>query len=342
MPKRVNNIFLPKLKFKNMLEAYERAAKAKHYNKEVIMYELDLVSNLVKVLKELYSGTYKTSEYRTFIIYEPKKREIKSLPFKDRVVQQWYVEEFIKPIFVPKLIEDTYACLDNRGVHKAVHKLKKYAYEKYKKNKDFYFLKCDISKFFYSIDKEILYKIINRYVKDQRFLNYTKLLIYGDESEKGIPIGNYTSQYFANIYLSILDNYVKHELKVKYYVRYMDDFALILDSKEECKKLLQDITKFLNDTLKLSLNKKTNYFKNKQGILFCGYKIFANYILLKKQNKKKIYKRVKTWNKLYEENKLDLKDTYIRLSSWKAHAKCADTYSLVKKIEQKCDWLYVD
>ena len=120
MPKSVNNIFYNKLKFSKMLDAYERASKNKHKCKEVIMYELDLANNLIVTLKQLYSGTYKVGLYRQFRIYEPKERIIQSLPFRDRIVQQWYVEEFIKPIFVPKFIQDTYACLEERGVHSSV------------------------------------------------------------------------------------------------------------------------------------------------------------------------------------------------------------------------------
>lgn len=340
MPKRVDNIFYEKLKFKNMLEAYIRAAKGKHYNKEVIMYEMDLASNLVKVLKELYNRTYKTSEYRSFIVNEPKQREIKALPFRDRVVQQWYVEEFIKPIFLPKFIEDSYACIHKKGVHKAVCKLKKYAYNMNKINPNFYFLKCDISKFFNSINKHILYKIIERYIKDKYFLEHTKLLIYSDNEPTGIPIGNYTSQYFANIYLNKLDHYIKENLKIKYYVRYMDDFALVLNSKDECRQILEKIGSFLKQELKLTLNKKTNYFKAKQGINFCGYKIFVTHISLKKDNKRKIYKKIKIWNKLYEEKSLDLKETYTKLVSWEGHAKNADTFHLRRYVRKKCNWLY--
>lgn len=244
MPKRVDNIYYPKIKFKNMLEAYERAAEEKHYNKEVILYEMDLASNLVSALKEIYNGTYKTSKYRSFTIYEPKKRIIQALPFKDRVVQQWYVEEFIKPIFLPKFIEDTYACIPTRGVHSAVNKLRKYAHNMSRTNKEFYFLKCDVSKFFNSIDKEILYKIIERYVKDKYFLEHTKLLIYSDNSPKGIPIGNYTSQYFANIYLNELDHYIKDKLKLKYYTRYMDDFVILVGSKKDAKYIIENIRFF--------------------------------------------------------------------------------------------------
>lgn len=323
-----------------MLEAYERASDKKHYNKEVIIYEMDLASNIVKTLKELYAGTYKTSEYRSFTIYEPKERIIKALPFKDRVVQQWYVEEFIKPIFLPKFIQDSYACIPTRGVHQAVHKVRKYTHNMSLKNEDFYFLKCDISKFFYSINKKVLYEIIEKYIKDKYFLDFTKLLIYNDDLEVGIPIGNYTSQYFANIYLNTLDHYIKEELKVKYYVRYMDDFVLILNSKDECKQILEKITKFVEEKLKLKLNTKTRYFKGKQGINFCGYKVFPTHILLKKSNKKKMYKKIKIWNELYEKKQLDLKETFTKLASWEGHAKNADAFFLRKKVRRKCNWLY--
>lgn len=323
-----------------MLKAYERAAENKHKCKEVIIYELDLASNIIKVLKQLYDGTYNVGEYRKFKIYEPKERIIQSLPFSDRIVQQWYVEEFIKKIFVPKFIQDTYACIENRGVHKGVKKLNKYMHEYQKVNSEFYILKCDVSKFFYSINKEKLYQIISRYIKDKNLLKLTKKLIYHDNNESGIPIGNYTSQYFANIYLNELDHFVKEKLRIKYYIRYMDDFVLLLENKERCRIVLNEIKNFLNSELKLKLNKKTNYFKNNQGVNFCGYKIFPTHIKLKKENKKKIRKKIKKWNKLYHEKKLDLRETTLKLNSWIGHAKNADTFLLIDKTVRMCEWLY--
>ncbi len=340
MPKRVNNVFYEKLKFSNMLKAYERSKENKRNRKEVIVFELDSVSNIMKILKSLNEGTYQVGKYREFIIYEPKKRLIEALPFKDRVVQQWYVEEFIKPIFVPKFIIDSYACINGRGVHSAVRKLNKYMYNFSQKQKDFYILKCDISKYFYSIRKEILYRIIERYIKDRNVLKLTKMLIYHNDDPVGIPIGNYTSQYFANIYLNQLDHFVKEKLRIKYYVRYMDDFVLLLDSKEKCKEVLGKITQFLSEELGLTLNKKTNYFKSKQGVRFCGYKVYDNRILLLNENKKKIKKKIKIWNKLYHENKLDLKETALKLNSWIGHAQNADTYHLIQEMKKRCDWLY--
>ena len=342
MPKRVNNIFYEKLKFKNMLSAYVRASKGKKDNKEVIKYEMDLACNIIQVLKQIYSRSYKVGEYRKFQIYEPKKRLIQSLPFKDRVVQQWYVEEFIKPIFVPKFIEDTYACLDDRGVHRAVKKLNKYLYEYSKINNDLYILKCDVSKFFYSISKQKLFEIIERKVKDEDFLYLTKLFIYHNNEPVGIPIGNYTSQYFANIYLNELDHFVKEKLKIKYYVRYMDDFILLTKSKEYAKEILFKIRKFLDERLELKLNKKTNYFKLDQGVIFCGYKVYKDHILLKKENKKKIYNNVKIWNQIYDSKNLDLRQTSMKLNSWVGHAKNADTCLLIRKVIRKCKWIYTD
>lgn len=342
MPKRIKDIFFNKLKFLNMYNAYERASKGKHKNKEVIIFEFDLANNIINILKELYSGKYKTGVYRKFKVYEPKERIIESLPFKDRIVQQWYIEEFIKPIFVPKFIQDTYACIEKRGVHKCVKKLYKYMYNYEKENLNFYILKCDVKKFFYSINKQKLYSIIKKYVKDKYFLNLTKELINNNNEKYGIPIGNYTSQYFANIYLNELDHYVKEKLKVKYYVRYMDDFALLLEDKNSCRNVLNKISEFLKNELDLQLNQKTNYFKQKQGINFCGYKIYSSHILVKKENIKKMKRKIKKWNKLYEQKKIKLKQTTLKLNSWIGHAHNADSFKLINKILKECNWIYND
>ena len=341
MSKRINNIFEEKLKFNKMLEAYKRAAKGKKENKEVILFEMDLANNTIQILKEIYENKYIVGEYRKFIIYEPKKRDIWSLPFKDRVMHQWYVEEFIKPIFLSKFIEDSYACLEGKGVHKAIKKLQVYMNKMYKQNKEFYILKCDVSKFFYSIDKDILFCIIKRKIKDKRFLDFTQTIIYQKTNkQKGIPIGNYTSQYFANIYLNELDHYIKEKLKVKYYIPYMQDFCLLLNSKQECKEVKNKIETFLDIKLKLKLNSKTNYFKNKQGVNFCGFKIYRNKILLLKQNKKKTYKKVKMWNKKFLKKKLDLKQANASLQSWIGHASHSSNLGLIQNVCKKCEWLY--
>ncbi len=339
MPKRIDNIFDQSLKFKYMYEAFDRTSECKRYNKEVILYKMNLANNITNTLKALLNNTYKIGEYNKFKITKPKERIIQSLPFKDRIVQQWYVEQFIKPIFIPKFITDSYACIPGRGVHSAVRRLKKFLYNAYLKNKDSYILKCDIAKFFYTINKDILYNIITKYIKDKKVLNLTKIFIYDNDESLGIPIGNYTSQYFANIYMNVFDHYIKEQCKVKYYVRYVDDFILVLDSKEQCILIKQKIEKFLNENLGLKLNSKTTYFKINCGVNFLGYKVFYNHILLRTSNKKKIYKKIKKLNKLYENKTFDFEKARQSLNSWIGHAKNANSYHLINDVMKRCKWI---
>lgn len=156
-----------------------------------------------------------------------------------------------------------------------------------------------------------------------------------DEEEKGIPIGNYTSQFFANIYLNELDKFVKYDLRIKYYVRYMDDFVLLIDNKEECKKIVGYIERFLNDNLNLELNSKTRYFPGYQGISFCGYRVFSTYILVRGSNKNKMKKTINKWNKLYLENNLDMKQAYFSYNSWLGHINHTNGYNLKNRMTSK-------
>ena len=292
MSKTIKKCFDNKLTYINLYNAYYRICKNKRNKSYILKYEIDLETNLTNLLNDLKNNNYKPGKYHEFIIFEPKKRLIKALPFRDRIVHQWYIEEFIKPYIIPRFINDSYSCIENKGSHKGIKKLQKYMRSYYQKNKDYYVLKCDISNFFYNVDKNILFNILKKYISDKKLLNLTKIIIFDDQEEIGIPIGNYTSQYFANIYLNELDYYIKEELKVKYYIRYMDDFVLLLDNKEECKRIKKLIENFLNDKLHLQLNKKSKYFHNSFGIDFLGYRAFNDYLLLRKNSKRKIRKKM--------------------------------------------------
>lgn len=341
MPKRINNIFYSKIKFRNMMSAFNRTAKGKRTSKEVILFEMNLATNLIEILKEIYYGKYKPGRYRYSTILIPRKRTIMSLPFKDRVVHQWYVEEFLKPIFLPKFINDSYAGINGRGTYNAICKLHKYMKIMNKRNKHYYILKCDISHFFDSINKKILFSIISRYVKDKDFLAFTYRLLYlSDEREIGIPIGNYSSQFFANIYLNELDHYIKEKLKVKYYVRYMDDFVLLVNSKQEAKELKGIIEDFLCKKLNLNFNQKTNYFKNTQGVNFCGCKITHSKKYLNKNAKKRLYATVRKWRKLYKKNRLNYIETCKCLNSWQGYMRNMNCEGLFDNILKKCEWIY--
>ena len=157
---------------------------------------------------------------------------------------------------------------------------------------EYYILKMDIKKYFENIQKDILYEILKRKIKDKKILWLTKEIIYSNKGKTGLPIGNYTSQMYANIYLNELDQYVKHNLKCKYYFRYMDDGIILLKTKNKAKEILEAVQKFLKEKLKLELNQKTQIFKNKQGVNFCGYKINEYRLKIRDKGKRRLKKKI--------------------------------------------------
>lgn len=342
MPKKIKNVFHQNLTFEKMLEAHLRAKKHKSYKNEIIIFELNLENNLINLIKQLKDQTYCLGSYYTFKIYEPKEREVKALPYKDRVVHQWYVEEFIKPYILPRFINTTFACITDRGTHKAVEEVQRQM-RVFKRNfGDFWILKCDIKKFFYSIDAYILFEIMQKYISDKYLLYLTQILIFNgpiNKNQIGIPIGNYTSQFFANIYMNELDHFVKRVLKVKYYTRYMDDFIIILKTKKECIDIKKKIEIFLKRHLHLELNSKSRYYPYKMGVNFCGYRIFTTHRLLRLSSKKKIKKNVKKWNLQFHNNNLDINYAIQSINSWLGHSSHCNSFRLQQKILKSCDFL---
>ncbi len=344
MPKRINNIYDEALTFSKIKDAYKRTSKRKKKTKDSIEFEMYLEDNIIDIYRKLKSETYEVGNYKSFKIYEPKERLIYCLPFYDRVVQQLYVHEYIMPYMIPKFIDTSYACIPKRGLHACIDKLQEYMNIVVKKWENPYFLKYDIAKFFYSIDRQILYEIMEKNYKDKKFLRLTKKFIeFVTEEEyeegKGLPIGNYTSQYFANIYMNELDKYIKEELKVKYYIRFMDDGILLVESKEQAKELLNKIQKFLEKNLKLQLNKKTTYMPVKRGCIYCGYRVFLEYRLIKRQNINRVKKRIKRWNKLWEKKEYQFEKWNQSFCAWKGYAKHANSYRLINKLEKSQKFL---
>lgn len=191
MSKKIKNCFYNNLTFEKLLQAHYRARKHKIYKSEIISFEMNLENNIINLLNSIKNKTYRLGTYHTFKIYEPKERIIKALPYVDRIVHQWYVEEFIKPYILPRFIDSSFACLEDKGTHKAVDKVQKNL-QIFKRNYgDFWILKCDIKKYFYSINPYILFDILKKYISDKELLNFTKLLIFDKRelNEKvGIPI----------------------------------------------------------------------------------------------------------------------------------------------------------
>ena len=261
MPRTIRNQFDKYLTYEKLMEAHIKSRKGKGYRKEIIIFNLKQEEYIMWLLEQLKNKTYKHGVYTQFYITEPKLRKIEKSRYIDRIVHRWVVDNFLEPAFVPQFIPSSYACIKNRGMHKSAI----YVQEKMKHCKiiweEYYILKMDIAKYFDNINKNILLKILERKIKDKDLIWLIKEILFAQKREKGLEIGNYTSQMFANIYLNEVDQYIKHELKVKYYCRYLDDSVLMVKTKEEAKEILEKIKKFLKENLELELNKKTQIFK---------------------------------------------------------------------------------
>lgn len=286
MPKTIRNQYDKKLTYDNLMKAHIESRKGKNIRKEIILFNLKQEEYIMWLYEQLKNGTYKHSGYTTFYVTEPKLRLIEKSAYIDRIVHRWYVDNFMKEYFIKSFINTSYACLENRGMHKACINVQNTMKHCKRIWNNYYIIKMDIAKYFQNIDKSILYNILQRKIKDKKLLWLTKEILYSNGVEKGLPIGNYTSQCFANIYLNELDQYAKHYLKLKYYYRYMDDVVVMARNKKEAIQKLQQIREFLTTNLKLELNSKTQIFKSSQGVNFCGYKI--NEYRLKIRTKGKI------------------------------------------------------
>ena len=296
MPKTIRNEFDKKLSYENLMKAHKLSRKGKGYRKEIILFNLKQEEYIMWLYEKLKTGTYKHSGYAVFYVTELKLRKIEKSKYIDRIVHRFVVDNFLEPYFVPTFVNTSYACLKGRGMHRACLDVQKAMKHLSRTWKQYYILKMDVRKYFQNIDKDILYKILNRKIQDNKLLWLLKEIIYSNEGKKGLAIGNYTSQMFANIYLNEIDQYVKNNLKCKYYFRYLDDSIAMFKTKEEAKIALERITVFLKDRLELELNEKTQIFKNTQGINFCGYKINENRLKIRdkrKEETKEKSKRVK-------------------------------------------------
>ena len=286
MPKTIRNQYDKKLTYDNLMKAHIESRKGKNIRKEIILFNLKQEEYIMWLYEQLKNGTYKHSGYTTFYVTEPKLRLIEKSADIDRIVHRWYVDNFMKEYFIKSFINTSYASLENRGMHKACINVQNTMKHCKRIWNNYYIIKMDIAKYFQNIDKSILYNILQRKIKDKKLLWLTKEILYSNGVEKGLPIGNYTSQCFANIYLNELDQYAKHYLKLKYYYRYMDDVVVMARNKKEAIQKLQQIREFLTTNLKLELKSKTQILKSSKGVNFCGYKI--NEYRLKIRTKGKI------------------------------------------------------
>ena len=332
MPKTIRNQYDKKLTYENLIKAHLESRKGKNIRKEIILFNLKQEEYIMWLYEKLKTGTYKHSGYTTFYVTEPKVRMIEKSAYIDRIVHRWYVDNFMKEYFVKSFISTSYACLENKGMHKACIDVQNTMKHCKRIWNNYYIIKMDVAKYFQNIDKTILYNILHKKIKDTKLLWLTKEILYSNGKEKGLPIGNYTSQCFANIYLNELDQYAKNKMKLKYYYRYMDDIVVMVKSKKEAIQKLQLIREFLEKNLKLELNSKTQIFKSAQGVNFCGYKINEYRLKIRTKGKKKLKEKIKKLKYQIKTNQLSTKESYKYLAGHLGYIDIANVKNLKEKL----------
>ena len=332
MPKTIRNQFNKYLTYEKLLEAHIKSKKGKGYRKEIIEFNLKQEEYIMWLLEQLKTGKYKHGGYTTFYVTEPKVRKIEKSKYIDRIVHRWVVDNFLTPNFIPQFIYTSYACLKNKGTHKACLDLQKGM--KHCKNiwNNYYIIKMDVAKYFDNINKEILLNIIKRKIKDENILWLLNEILYAQSRNKGLEIGNYTSQMFANIYLNEIDQYIKHKLKIKYYYRYMDDSLILIKTKKEAKIILEKIRIYLKENLELELNKKTQIFKSKQGVNFCGYKTNEYRLKIRDKGKRKLKKKIKYLKNQIKKGKMTSIEARKYIAGHLGYIKIANVKNLEEKI----------
>jgi RNA-directed DNA polymerase len=315
--KRKGNFYNEIHTLKNLNKAYLKVRKNKRYKKEVLELSFFLEENLFQLKDELEKETYEHGKYRVFVVEDSKKREIKAPQVRDRIVHH-ALYNLIYDTFVRTFYHNSYACIKGKGNHLATDDLRR----KLKGRKDDYFLKADVSQYFKSVNRSFLFSLISKKIKDKQVLHLIKKILLSNED--GIPIGNLTSQLFANVYLNELDQFVKRTLKADCYFRYMDDFVLVLKTKKEVLEAKENIEYFLKGKLDLDLNEKaTNVYPISAGISFLGYITYENYILHKRKTFSKMMKKV--WGRSKKEV-LDTAKAYLK--------KTRDYYFLREELKQ--------
>lgn len=338
--KRHGNLWNQVVSFEALLHAAEEARRGKRFRPAVAAFHFDQERALWKLHEELSTKTYRPGAYRSFFIFEPKKRQISAAPYRDRVVHH-ALTGVLEPIFEKTFIADSYACRKGKGTHAGVNRCQEFA------RRFRYVLKADIQKFFPSLDHEICKDLVARKIKDKDVLGLVNQIIDGSnpqedvsnyfpgddlftpgERRRGIPIGNQTSQFFANVYLDPLDHFVKDRLRIKGYVRYVDDFLVFSDDKGHLADVREQIRAFLT-RLRLVLHpKKCAVLPVADGIRFLGYRVFPTHRLLPKENVRRFRRRVRRMQEEYAAGRATFAEVYQRLQSWNGHARQANTYRL--------------
>lgn len=330
-----DHIFRQIISLENLLKAWREFRRGKTNKKDVQQFEFFLEANLFKIHQDLKKKRYQPQPYQSFYICDPKSRHIHKASVRDRVIHQ-AVFRVLYPIFDKSFIADSYSCRFGKGTHRGVKKLENFV-RKISRNfyQSVFALKIDVKKFFHHIDHQILFTVIQEKIKDQSALWLIKKIIesFESESSRGLPLGNVTSQLFANIYLDKLDQFIKHDLRENYYLRYCDDLIILSSDRNHCFKIIQLIRKFLLDKLKLEIHQdKLLIRKLSQGIDFLGYVVLPHYQLVRTNTKKRIFRKINNRLEEYNSGATNQNSFNQTLQSYLGVLSHAKTYKLRQKI----------
>ncbi|WNZ49187.1 RNA-directed DNA polymerase [Leptolyngbya boryana CZ1] len=342
--KRYGNLWADVVAFENLLQASRQAQQGKRYRPNVLEFNYNLDQELFRLQSELVQKTYTPGNYRTFRIRDPKSRLISAAPYRDRIVHHALCNVIV-PIIERTFIADSYANRVGYGTHRALKRFTQFA------RSSRYILQCDLRKYFPNLDHEILKAILRQKIKCPDTLWLIDRIIdgsnpQGEEAEyfpgddllsplqrrKGLPIGNLTSQFFANVYLNGFDHFVKEQLRAKQYLRYVDDFALFSDDRAFLEDARDAIADYLT-TLRLKLHPiKSQLFETRHGANFVGFRILPDRIRVCNSNLRRSRPRFRKLQQVYASGQISLADLVQRLQSWEAHLRHGDTYRLRQQI----------
>lgn len=304
--------------FFDLVTAYKDCRKNKRYTNNALKFEFNLEDNLINLYNDLKNNTYEIGESICFVVLHPKPREVWAANFRDRIVHH-LIYNAIQDRFIRRFIVDTYSCIPKRGTLYATKKLARYAQSATNNyTEEAYYLKADLKNFFISIDKQILFEILCKNISEKWILDLIKQIIFNDiksktlikkkykfkflqkhkslwntPDSKGLPIGNLTSQFFSNVYLNPLDQYVKHVLHCKYYIRYVDDFVILDKNPAQLNSYHKQLTKILKQDMLLDLHQnKKEVNKIARGIDFVGYNVKPNHNYLRQNVLRRIFKKI--------------------------------------------------
>ncbi|MDQ3014931.1 MAG: reverse transcriptase domain-containing protein [bacterium] len=288
------------ISLENLLEAWKEFLCGKKNKKDVQEFQLRLMDNIIELHNDLKNKTYKHGGYFAFNISDPKPRNIHKATVRDRLLHHALYRNLYL-YFDRKFIADSYSCRIRKGTHKAMNRFREFAYKVSKNHtKTAWVLKCDIRKFFASIDQSILFNILKKYISDENMIKLISEIVdsfYSTERGKGLPLGNLTSQLLVNIYMNEFDQWMKHFMKAKYYIRYADDFVILSEDKDWLLELTPKIGDFLEENLKLSLHPNKVFLKTlASGVDFLGWVHFSDHRVLRTVAKRRMFKNIRIKN----------------------------------------------